>query len=136
MKKAFITGITGQDGSYLAELLLDKQYDIVGMDVNLSPEHLQNINHFSNKITLIEGDIRNRDLLLKSINTHQPDEIYNFASISFVPGSWDSTITTLGVNAEGVVNLLEGVRQNDKRKNIPGFVERNVRCSSYSSSKP
>ena len=136
MKKAFITGITGQDGSYLAELLLDKQYDIVGMDVNLSPEHLQNINHISNKITLIEGDIRDRDLLLKSINTHHPDKIYNFASISFVPGSWDSTITTLGVNAEGVVNLLEGVRQNDKRKNIPGFVERNVRCSSYSSSKP
>jgi len=118
MRKAFITGVTGQDGSYLAELLLDKQYDVVGMDVNLSPEHLQNINHISNKITLIEGDIQNRDLLLKSIKTHQPDEIYNFASISFVPDSWDSTVTTLGVNAEGVVNLLEGIRRTNKRIKI------------------
>jgi GDPmannose 4,6-dehydratase len=110
MKKAFITGITGQDGSYLAELLLSKNYKIIGLDINLSPESLLHLHHVEDQITFIEGDLNNNELIRHIVSTHKPDEIYNFASISFVPSSWESVNQNIDINARAVANLLEAIR--------------------------
>ena len=110
MNKALITGITGQDGSYLAELLLSKQYEVVGLDINLSPESLIHLRDVKENITLIEGDLNNVELIRHIVSTHKPDEIYNFASISFVPSSWESVNQNIDINARAVANLLEAIR--------------------------
>lgn len=110
MKTAFITGITGQDGSYLAEYLLTKDYKVVGLDINLSPEALEYLVDVKDKIIFIEGDLNNNELIRHIVSTHKPDEIYNFASISFVPSSWDSVNNNIDINARAVANLLEAIR--------------------------
>jgi GDPmannose 4,6-dehydratase len=110
MKTAFITGITGQDGSYLAEYLLTKEYKVVGLDINLSKEALIHLQPVKDKITFIEGDLNNNELIRHVVSTHKPDEIYNFASISFVPSSWESVNNNIDINARAVANLLEAIR--------------------------
>jgi len=110
MKTAFITGITGQDGSYLAEYLLTKHYKVIGLDINLSEQALVHLQDVKQKITLIEGDLNNNELIRHIVSTHKPDEIFNFASISFVPSSWDSVNNNIDINAKAVANLLEAIR--------------------------
>ncbi len=110
MKKAFITGITGQDGSYLTEYLVSKNYQVIGLDINTSPEATTYLKAVEDKITLIEGDLNNFELIKHIIATELPDEIYNLASISYVPSSWDSVSQNIDINAKAVANLLEAVR--------------------------
>ncbi|NIV12814.1 MAG: NAD-dependent epimerase/dehydratase family protein [Aliifodinibius sp.] len=110
MKTAFITGITGQDGSYLAEFLRKNNYKVVGLDINLSAEALSNLSDVEDQIILIEGDLNNNELIRHIVSTHTPDEIYNFASISFVPSSWESVNNNIDINARAVANLLEAIR--------------------------
>lgn len=110
MKTAFITGITGQDGSYLAEYLLTKHYKVIGLDINLSEQALVHLQDVKQKIILIEGDLNNNELIRHIVSTHKPDEIFNFASISFVPSSWDSVNNNIDINAKAVANLLEAIR--------------------------
>jgi len=110
MKTAFITGITGQDGSYLAELLLSKNYKVIGLDINLSPESLTHLREVEDLITFIEGDLNNNELIRHIVSAQKPDEIYNFASMSFVPSSWESVNQNIDINARAVANLLEAIR--------------------------
>ena len=109
-KKALITGITGQDGSYLAEFLLTKGYEIYGMHRRTSMEIFERIGDLMKKITLIDGDVTDFGSILKIINEVQPDEIYNLAAQSFVPASWTQPISTMQINAGGVLNILEAIR--------------------------
>jgi len=110
MKKAFITGITGQDGSYLSELLVARGYQVFGLDINTAPEALVYLQGIADQITLIEGDLNNYELIRHLISTQRPDEIYNLASISYVPSSWDSVAQNIDINAKAVANLLEAIR--------------------------
>lgn len=85
MKKALITGVTGQDGSYLADLLLEKGYAVYGMVRRSSTENFERINHITDKIELVQADLLDELSLIKMLQTVQPDEIYNLAAMSFVP---------------------------------------------------
>ncbi len=110
MKTAFITGVTGQDGSYLAELLLEKGYKVVGL---VSQKHNigdQNIEHFKNKLILESGDLLDQKSLERIIKKYKPQEIYNLAGITFVPQSWEKPELTFNINALGVARLLELIR--------------------------
>ncbi len=111
MKKAFITGITGQDGSYLAELLLEKKYEVYGMVRRKSSENFHNIIHIVKKLNLVSGDLTDQSSLDELIKTIQPDEIYNLAAQSFVPTSFSQPILTAEINALGVLRLLEAIRK-------------------------
>ncbi|MGI5828178.1 MAG: GDP-mannose 4,6-dehydratase [Patescibacteria group bacterium] len=107
---AFITGITGQDGSYLAEFLLEKGYKVVGL---ISRDHDigdQNLCGFKEKLVLEEGDLLDKTSLERILRSHKPQEIYNLGGISFVPTSWKRPALTYDVNAIGVIRLLEIVR--------------------------
>lgn len=107
MPTAFITGITGQDGSYLAELLLAKSYQVVGL---VSLKHnigTQNIEKFQQQIVLEDGDLLDKASLKKVINKYHPDEIYNLAGLSFPPASWEKPTLTFDINTLGVTRLLE-----------------------------
>ncbi|MEA3354904.1 MAG: GDP-mannose 4,6-dehydratase [Patescibacteria group bacterium] len=118
MKKAFITGITGQDGSYLAELLLKKGYQVIGL---ISAKHgigLQNINHFKDKVTLEEGDLLDKTSLEKIIKKYKPEEIYNLASLTFVPDSWKNPSLTIDINTLGLSRILEIVRDFSPKTKI------------------
>lgn len=110
MKKAFISGITGQDGSYLAELLVSKGYQVIGLDIRISSEDLKNLRSVEDQITVIEGDLNNYELIRHIISTQRPDEIYNLASISYVPSSWEAVAQNIDINAKAVANLLEAIR--------------------------
>jgi GDPmannose 4,6-dehydratase len=110
VKRALVTGITGQDGSYLAELLLQKGYEVFGMVRRASTEHLARIAHLLEQITLIPGDLLDLSSLLSSIRRVQPDEVYNLAAQSFVPASWEQPIATTQFTAIGVARLLEAIR--------------------------
>jgi GDPmannose 4,6-dehydratase len=110
MQKAFITGITGQDGSYLAELLVSKGYQVIGLDINTSPKHTIHLTHILDQITVVEGDLNNTDLIKHIVTTQQPEEIYNLASISYVPSSWEAVNQNIDINARAVANLLESIR--------------------------
>jgi len=111
MKTAFITGITGQDGSYLAELLLEKGYTVVGLVRRVSTENTQRISHIeSERLTLVEGDVTDLSCLVHAMQEHKPDEVYNLAAQSFVMGSFAEPIHTAEVNAIGTLNVLEAVR--------------------------
>jgi GDPmannose 4,6-dehydratase len=105
-----ITGITGQDGSYLAELLLQKGYEVFGMVRRASTEHLARIEHLLGQITLISGDLLDQSSLLSSIRRVQPDEVYHLAAQSFVPASWEQPIATTQFTALGVARILEAIR--------------------------
>ena len=112
MKKALITGITGQDGSYLAELLLEKNYEVYGLVRRSSTEPLGRIEHIINQIKLIPGDMTDQSSLDEAIKTIQPDEVYNLAAQSFVPVSWNQPILTGNVTGLGVTRVLEAIRKN------------------------
>jgi len=112
-KRALITGITGQDGSYLAELLLEKGYDVVGTVRRSSAPNLWRIEHLLDRVTLKPADLLDQLSLLRVIDEVRPDEIYNLAAMSFVPASWDQPLLTGEFNAQGVTRLLDAVRQVD-----------------------
>ena len=107
---AFITGITGQDGSYLAEFLLEKNYSVVGLVSQKFNIGNQNIDHFKDKLILEVGDLLNKISLEKIIRQYQPAEIYNLAGITFVPIAWDKPTLALDVNLLGTARLLEAIR--------------------------
>jgi len=110
MPTALITGITGQDGSYLAELLLGMDYQVIGMVRRSSVVKLDRIEHIQDKITLVQGDLLDQVSLLRILQDYQPDEIYNLAAQSFVPTSWQQPILTGEVTALGVTRILEAIR--------------------------
>ena len=108
---AFITGITGQDGSYLTEFLLEKGYTVVGLVRRVSTENIQRISHIeSDELKLVEGDITDLSCLIHVVGKYKPDEVYNLAAQSFVHASFDEPIHTSNVNALGALNVLEAVR--------------------------
>ena len=111
MKKALITGITGQDGSYLAELLLSKGYEVTGMVRRASTETFERIAHFKDRVTLRQADLLDQFSLVKILEETQPDEIYNLAAMSFVPTSWNQPVLTGEFTALGVTKLLEAMRK-------------------------
>ncbi len=112
MKKAFITGISGQDGAYLADFLLKKNYKIFGLIREKTEKTFANLNYLGikDKINFIQGDLINEDSLIKAINLVKPDEIYNLAAQSFVAISWDKPVLTAEVNAVGALKLLNAVK--------------------------
>jgi len=109
-KKALITGITGQDGSYLAEFLLDKGYEVYGMVRRSSTESFERINHIIDKITLKQADLLDQLSLIELIQSINPDQIYNLAAQSFVPTSWNQPVLTGEFTALGVTRILEAIR--------------------------
>jgi len=108
--RALITGITGQDGSYLAELLLEKKYEVFGIVRRSSTESFDRINHIRDRIKLIQADLLDQLSLVYAIEESKPDEIYNLAAQSFVPTSWNQPLLTGDYNALGVTRLLEAIR--------------------------
>jgi len=109
-KKAFITGITGQDGSYLAEFLLKKNYQVFGMTRRTSTSNYDRIKDIVDEITLVSGDLLDQHSMTNAIKEIQPDEIYNLAAQSFVPTSWSQPVLTGEFTALGVTRLLEAIR--------------------------
>ncbi len=110
MKTAVITGITGQDGSYLAELLLEKGYRVVGMLRRLSLENYGRIEHLGDRIELAQGDLLDQASLGTILRQYEPDEVYNLAAMSFVPTSWNQPVLTGEFTALGVTRMLEALR--------------------------
>src|SRR5438105_509060 len=111
MPTAFITGITGQDGSHLAEFLLSKGYRVVGMVRRASTENLHRIETFREHIELVQGDLLDQTSIVKVLEQVRPDEVYNLGAQSFVPTSWQQPVFTAEVTAVGVTRLLDAVRQ-------------------------
>jgi GDPmannose 4,6-dehydratase len=109
-KRALITGITGQDGSYLAEFLLGKGYEVHGMVRRSSEEKFERINHLRDRIQLHQGDLLDQYSLASLLKTYQPDEVYNLAAQSFVPTSWSQPVLTGEFTALGVTKVLEAIR--------------------------
>ncbi len=109
-RTALITGITGQDGSYLAELLLARGYDVYGLIRRLSTPNISRIEHILDKIELVEGDLTDQSSLDNAMRTALPDEVYNLAAQSFVATSWNQPVLTGDVSGLGVVRILESVR--------------------------
>jgi GDPmannose 4,6-dehydratase len=112
-KRAIITGITGQDGSYLAELLLGKGYEVFGVVRRLSAPNVWRIEHLLNRITLLQADLLDQLSLIKAVDAVRPHEFYNLAAMSFVPSSWDQPMLTGEFNSQGVTRCLEAIRQVD-----------------------
>jgi GDPmannose 4,6-dehydratase len=112
-KRALITGVTGQDGSYLAELLLEKGYEVYGMTRRASTENLERIGHLVDRVTLIQGDLLDPPSLDSALREAQPHEVYNLAAQSFVPTSWNQPVLTAEFTAVGVTRVLEAVRAVD-----------------------
>lgn len=110
MKNALITGITGQDGSYLAELLLEKGYNVYGIMRRKSVVDYGNCEHIKDKIKFIYADMTDEISLINAMRTSQADEVYNLAAQSFVATSWEQPIATAEINAIGVTNMLEAIR--------------------------
>jgi GDPmannose 4,6-dehydratase len=110
-KTALITGVTGQDGSYLTELLLDKGYKVYGVARRLSAPNVWRIQHMLDRITLLQADLLDQLSLIKAVETAEPDEFYNLAAMSFVPSSWDQPMLTGEYNAQGVTRALEAIRR-------------------------
>ncbi|OUC14454.1 MAG: GDP-mannose 4,6-dehydratase [Alkalinema sp. CACIAM 70d] len=110
-KKALITGLTGQDGSYLAELLLEKDYEVYGLVRRSSSGNLDRISHFADRVKIMSGDLLDQCSLMDVIAEAQPDEIYNLASQSYVPLSWTQPALTAEYTALGVSRLLESIRR-------------------------
>jgi GDPmannose 4,6-dehydratase len=110
-KRALITGITGQDGSYLAELLLDKGYDVHGMVRRSSTETFQRLETFRDRITLHTGDVLDQRSLVDVLRECEPEEIYNLAAMSFVAASWSQPVLTAEFTGTGVTRMLEAMRE-------------------------
>jgi len=115
MRTALITGITGQDGSYLAELLLKKGYRVVGVARRSSTVTSERIKHILDDITVVQGDLQDQGSLLSLLEEHKPSEVYNLAAQSFVPTSWNQPALTGDVTAIGVTRLLEAIRFVDPK---------------------
>jgi GDPmannose 4,6-dehydratase len=112
-KRALITGITGQDGSYLAELLLDKGYEVFGVVRRASTSNYWRIEHLLDRVTIKPADLLDQLSLIRVIEDVRPHELYNLAAMSFVPASWDQPMLTGEFNAQGVTRALEAVRAVD-----------------------
>jgi len=125
MRRALITGITGQDGSYLAEFLLEKGYQVSGMVRRASTENFSRIDHLRDRVELVQADLLDQYSLINALETTQPDEVYNLAAQSFVPTSWQQPVLTAEFDAVGVTRLLESIR----------LVNRNIRFYQASSSE-
>jgi len=115
MKKALITGITGQDGSYLAEFLLSKGYEVYGVVRRASTENFERINHIKHKIHLVQADLLDQLSIVNIIQGVRPEEIYNLAAQSFVPTSFDQPLLTGEYTALGVTRILEAIRLVDRK---------------------
>ncbi len=113
--RALITGITGQDGSYLADLLLEKGYEVFGMVRRASTESFERIEHIRDRINFVQADLLDQLSLINIIEESKPDEIYNLAAQSFVPTSWNQPVLTGEFNALGVTKILEGIRLLNKK---------------------
>ena len=125
MPTALITGITGQDGSYLAEYLLEKGYQVVGMVRRASTETFDRIQHFQDEVSIIQGDLHDQSSLVNLLDDHQPSEIYNLAAQSFVPTSWNQPVLTGEVTGLGVTRMLDAIK----------IVNRDIRFYQASSSE-
>lgn len=112
-KRALITGITGQDGSYLAEFLLEQGYEVIGMVRRTSTVNFERIKHFQNKITLVTGDLLDEVSLISILREHRPGEVYNLAAQSFVQTSWGQPVFTGETTALGVTRVLDAIRMAD-----------------------
>jgi GDPmannose 4,6-dehydratase len=110
MKKALITGITGQDGSYLADFLLTKEYEVFGLVRRKSKLDFNNAEHLKGKVHFLFGDMTDQASLLRALEIAKPDEFYNLAAQSFVTTSWETPLSTADINAIGVTNALEAIR--------------------------
>ena len=115
MKRALITGISGQDGSYLAEFLLSKGYQVIGMVRRSTTTLYERIEHIQELITIVQGDMFDQSTLSNILEIHQPDEVYNLAAQSFVHASWDQAVLVGEISALGTTRLLEAVRQVNKK---------------------
>jgi GDPmannose 4,6-dehydratase len=114
-KRAIITGITGQDGSYLAELLLSKGYEVVGTVRRASAPNYWRIQHLLERITIKPADLLDQLSIIRLVDEVRPDEMYNLAAMSFVPASWDQPMLTGEFNAQGVTRVLEAIRHVDPK---------------------
>jgi GDPmannose 4,6-dehydratase len=112
-RRALITGVTGQDGSYLAELLLEKGYEVYGMTRRASTENVERIAHLVDRLTLLQGDLLDPPSLDAALRQAQPHEVYNLAAQSFVPTSWNQPVLTAEFTAVGVTRVLEAIRAVD-----------------------
>jgi GDPmannose 4,6-dehydratase len=112
-RRALITGITGQDGSYLAEFLLEKGYDVYGVMRRASTESVERIAHISDRITLVQADLLDQLSLIAALRDSRPHEVYNLAAQSFVPTSWRQPVLTAEFTAVGVTRMLEAIRTVD-----------------------
>ncbi len=113
MKRALITGITGQDGSYLAEFLLGQGYEVVGMVRRSSTLNFERIAHIQDRLTLVSGDLTDEGSLINILRQHRPAEVYNLAAQSFVPASWGQPVLTGDVTGLGVTRMLDAIRLVD-----------------------
>ena len=113
-KRALITGLTGQDGSYLAEFLLERGYEVFGLVRRACTVNLDRIRHIQDRITMLSGDLLDENSLIGALEESQPAEVYNLASQSFVPASWRQPIFTGEATALGVLRMLEAVRCVDR----------------------
>ncbi len=113
MPTALITGVTGQDGSYLAEFLLEQGYTVIGMVRRTSTVNFSRIEHFQDDITIVPGDLLDQMSLVQLLREHKPSEVYNLAAQSFVPTSWQQPVLTGEITALGVTRVLEAIRMVD-----------------------
>jgi len=113
--RALVTGITGQDGSYLAELLLDKGYEVIGMVRRSSTETFERIDHIRDRLTLVQADLLDQLSIVNIVDQYRPAEVYNLAAQSFVPASWTQPVLTGHFDALGVTKVLEAIRLVDKK---------------------
>ena len=113
-KRALITGITGQDGSYLAELLLEKGYEVFGLVRRSSTVNFERIGHLQDQIELISGDLLDQKSLVSALQTARPQEVYNLGAQSFIPVSWEQPMLTGEITGLGVTRLLEAIRTCDE----------------------
>ena len=114
MKTALITGINGMDGSHLAELLIEKGYDVYGLERRSSSRHRENLQNIEDKIKFISGDLTDQNSLLRALEASEPDEVYNLAAQSFVKASFDMPEQTSDVTGMGVLRMLEAIREYGK----------------------
>jgi len=114
-KRTLITGLTGQDGSYLADFLLEKGYEVFGVVRRSSTESCERIEHLRGKVTMLQGDLTDQHSLITAIKESNPDEIYNLGAQSFVPTSWNQPIFTCQVTGLGVTRMLEAIRATDPK---------------------
>ena len=112
MKRALITGINGMDGSHLADLLLEKGYEVYGMERRSSSKNRTNTAHLEGKITFINGDLTDQNSLVRCLKESQPSEVYNLGSMSYVGESWNTPETTGDINGLGVLRMLEAIREH------------------------